>query len=191
MNKSSQSVFILVCALLIVLTVSNSHLNIKYTQVLKGESPLTKLIAKEMYNEFRSPYHEKSEYRFNLFSTRLENIIKHNSNKSNTWQKGVNQFTDMTFEEFKQKKLMEPQECSATYDLKVENKNVQIPSDYDWLSKGVITPVKDQGECGSCWTFSTAGTIEAHWNILGKGRNVTFSEQQIVDCAWDFNNFGC
>jgi len=55
----------------------------------------------------------------------------------------------------------------------------------------VVTPVKDQGECGSCWTFSTVGAMESHWNILGKGRNVLFSEQQLVDCAWGFDNYGC
>jgi cathepsin H len=54
-----------------------------------------------------------------------------------------------------------------------------------------VTPVKDQGDCGSCWTFSTVGTLESHWNILAKGKNVLFSEQQLVDCADDFENYGC
>lgn len=97
----------------------------------------------------------------------------------------------MKFKEFKEKKLMVPQNCSATYNFKPSQKNVNIPANYDWLSLGVVTPVKDQGECGSCWTFSTIGAIESHWNILGKGRNISFSEQQLVDCAWDFNNYGC
>lgn len=55
----------------------------------------------------------------------------------------------------------------------------------------MVSPVKNQGNCGSCWTFSTVGAMESHWNILGKGKNLTFSEQQLVDCAGDFNNFGC
>lgn len=55
----------------------------------------------------------------------------------------------------------------------------------------MVSPVKDQGNCGSCWTFSTVGAMESHWNILGKGRNLTFSEQQLVDCAGDFENYGC
>lgn len=55
----------------------------------------------------------------------------------------------------------------------------------------MVSPVKSQGQCGSCWTFSTVGALESHWNILGKGRNVTFSEQQLVDCAGDFDNHGC
>ena len=55
----------------------------------------------------------------------------------------------------------------------------------------MVSPVKNQGSCGSCWTFSTVGSLEAHWNILGKGKNVTFAEQQLVDCAGDFDNHGC
>ncbi len=122
--------------------------------------------------------------------SKLENIIAHNK-AGKSWLKGVNDFSDMTSEEFRQTRLMEPQHCSATYGLKVEKKNVEIPQNYDWADLGVVTPVKTQGECGSCWTFSTVGAMESHWNILGKGRNITFSEQQILDCAGDFDNHGC
>jgi cathepsin H len=182
--------FTLISALLLILTTSNSQLNVKYRHVLTGQGQLTKAIAKEMYEQFRSPYHEKSEYRFSVFFNKLKNIVQHNSDKSNTWLKGVNQFSDMTFEEFKNAKLMAPQNCSATHDFKIERKSLDIPTNFDWLNKGVVTPVKDQGDCGSCWTFSTVGAMESHWNILGKGRNVSFS-QQLVDCAGNFNNFGC
>jgi len=108
-----------------------------------------------------------------------------------TWKKGINLFSDMTFEEFKSKKLMEPQNCSATYNLKPQNKHASIPDYFDWVDQTVVTPVKNQGDCGSCWTFSTVGAMESHWNILKKGVNVLFSEQQLVDCAGDFDNYGC
>jgi cathepsin H len=55
----------------------------------------------------------------------------------------------------------------------------------------MVSPVKNQGNCGSCWSFSTVGALESHWNILGKGKNITFSEQQLVDCAAAFDNHGC
>lgn len=99
----------------------------------------------------------------------------------------------MTFEEFQEEKLMKPQDCSATnsFAVKQEAKLKAIPAAYEWNSIGMVSPVKNQASCGSCWTFSTVGSLESHWNILGKGKNITFSEQQLVDCAGDFDNYGC
>ena len=56
--------------------------------------------------------------------------------------------------------------------MKAEN---AIPENYEWNDFGMVTPVKNQGSCGSCWTFSTVGSLESFWNILKKGKNVTFS----------------
>jgi len=64
------------------------------------------------------------------------------------------------------------------------------PDHWDWRDVGGVTPVKNQGSCGSCWTFSTVGAVEAHYQIkYGQFRNL--SEQQLVDCAQDFDNHGC
>lgn len=88
---------------------------------------------------------------------------------------------------------MEPQHCSATNNLRLKShfENANIPDNYEWNDFGMVSPVKNQGNCGSCWTFSTVGAMESHWNILGKGKNQTFSEQQLVDCAGAFDNHGC
>ena len=55
---------------------------------------------------------------------------------------------------------------------------------------GVVSPVKNQGKCGSCWTFSTVGCLEAHY-LLKYGQFRNLSEQQLVDCAGDYDNHGC
>lgn len=55
---------------------------------------------------------------------------------------------------------------------------------------GIVSPVKNQAKCGSCWTFSTVGAMESHYmKKYGSFRNL--SEQQLVDCAGDFDNYGC
>jgi len=62
----------------------------------------------------------------------------------------------------------------------------------DWRQLGVVSPVKNQGHCGSCWTFSAIAAVESHWSIATRTLPPPdLSEQQLVDCAGAFNNSGC
>jgi C1A family cysteine protease len=65
-----------------------------------------------------------------------------------------------------------------------------IPVYMNWWLRGAVTPVKDQGICGSCWSFGTTGTLEGS-NFIKTGKLVALSEQAFVDCSWGQGNNGC
>merc|ERR1712080_408457 len=83
------------------------------------------------------------------------------------YKMGINQFTDLTYEEFSNQVLME--ERPATVPSVMQSRKVEssAPSHKDWRDDGILNPVKDQANCGSCWAFSTVGSTEAAWARAG------------------------
>lgn len=59
--------------------------------------------------------------------------------------------------------------------------NNEAADEIDWVAKGAVTRVKDQGHCGSCWAFSTTGAVEGH-DFITNGKLNELAEQQLVDC---------
>lgn len=161
--------------------------------VSSSKSAISSIIEAEEHefrsymNKFSKSYSE-SEYltRFQNFRDNQVFIRKFNSDQSDVIL-AANKFADMTFEEFKSKYL-KPKTLKASpveiIDLDLEAANSTV----DWRARGVLTPVKDQGQCGACWAFSATGAIEAAWAIAHK-QVISLSEQQLVACATA--NKGC
>jgi len=142
--------------------------------------------------EHRRFYFSKEEYahRFQIFKKNLEFYAFSNSNPENTFTLGVNMFSDLTEEEYSYNYLnsVTPK---IEGDLHVYDPNLELAATVNWTSMGVVTPVKDQGHCGSCWAFSATGGVEGVYTLAGY--NLTsFSEQQIVDCCGAaYGSYGC
>lgn len=66
-----------------------------------------------------------------------------------------------------------------------------LPASIDWRTQGAVNAIKDQGQCGSCWAFSTVGALEGTSALFGEKKLQSFSEQQLVDCSTSFGNQGC
>jgi len=132
---------------------------------------------------------EEETMRKAIFEKNVAYINKHNS-QGHAYTLGMNQFGDLTNAEF-QSMYLRPFKRAANRTTPVhELTNVAAPDSVDWRSKGYVTPIKDQGQCGSCWSFSSTGSIEgAHFKATGK--LVSFSEQNLVDCSTKQGNQGC
>jgi len=147
--------------------------------------------------EGQSPVDLDEDAMFNFFEN-VDKIITHNKQEDKKFSQGINAFSAMTFEQFaehfhlKDNQENAPQNCSATGRASplTTAGNDDVPDSWDWSKHGGVSPVKDQGNCGSCWTFSTVGCLESA-HLIGFGRLETYAEQQLVDCAGDFDNFGC
>ncbi|OWM75026.1 cysteine protease RD19A-like [Punica granatum] len=124
---------------------------------------------------------EEHDYRLGVFKANLRRAELHQK-LDPTAVHGITKFSDLTPEEFQSKflglkGLKLPADASKAPILPTDD----LPTDFDWRDHGAVTGVKDQGSCGSCWSFSATGALEgAHY--LATGELVSLSEQQLVDC---------
>ena len=135
---------------------------------------------------------QELETRFSVFRENFRNIITHNADRNQSFTMGVNQFTDLTPEEFKAQMIRGLKAPVGSYGCGTfSNSASGTPTAIDWRTKGAVTTVKDQGQCGSCWTFSSTGAMEGAWAIA-KGQLIDLAEQELVDCAGlKYGSMGC
>jgi len=134
--------------------------------------------------------HEEFFARFNTFRANLDWINANNAaNKSYTVT--MNKFGDLNTEEFGATFCGYKPAIRTTARV-VEEADVDtfVGAAVNWVTKGAVTPVKDQGQCGSCWAFSATGGIEGAVFLAGRGL-VSVAEQQLVDCSGTEGNQGC
>ena len=135
---------------------------------------------------------QELETRFSVFRENFRNIITHNADRNQSFTMGVNQFTDLTPDEFKAQMIRGLKAPVGSFGCgSFSNSASGAPASIDWRTKGAVTTVKDQGQCGSCWTFSSTGAMEGAWAIA-KGQLIDLAEQELVDCAGlKYGSMGC
>ncbi|CAG9537696.1 unnamed protein product [Cercopithifilaria johnstoni] len=147
---------------------------------------------------FKREYSSVAEQleRFKIYIQNMHFAQKLQYDEKGTAIYGVTQFSDMTPEEFQKKMLPSVwwdsvKSKHTELDFNLNNFNLSfnnLPTKFDWRTKGVVTPVKNQGSCGSCWAFSVTGNIEGLWAIK-TGELISLSEQELIDC--DIIDNGC
>jgi len=156
--------------------------------LIAGVSAYTQLEYETAFKTFLKTHGKVYEgdevaYRFGVFRASMDAVLEHNSG-NHSWTKGINRFSDLTNVEFKRSMLGYVSRGKTTDAVSGE-----FTGDVDWR-KTAITPVKDQGQCGSCWAFSTTGGMEGAGYIASK-KVVSLSEQSLVDCSGSYGNQGC
>ncbi|XP_027197252.1 cathepsin L-like [Dermatophagoides pteronyssinus] len=164
--------------------------------LLKNEVILFEEFIRKHDKPYGNDLTEKAK-RFKIFRENLLKIRLLNQNELGSAVYGITSVTDLTYDEFKNYLGLRPdlyqpndndnqQEIDDNYFF---DNNNNTPDSFDWRNKlGVVSNVKNQEQCGSCWAFSATGNIEGVW-ALKRNESVSLSEQELVDC--DKYDNGC
>ncbi|TVU17465.1 hypothetical protein EJB05_33503, partial [Eragrostis curvula] len=130
-------------------------------------------------------------HRFEVFKDNLKYIDDENNKNVSSYWLGLNEFADLTLEEFKAGHLgllpTSPRTCSSSFRY---GQVTEVPKAVDWRERGAVTEVKNQGQCGSSWAFSAVAAMEGIDQIV-TGNLTSLSEQELIDCSTVDGNNSC
>jgi len=130
---------------------------------------------------------EETQYRLSVFADNAR-FVRNFDSKARGFTVALNEYADLSSQEFKA--LYNGLNISKVPAAFTPVDVSDLADTVDWRKKGAVTGVKNQGQCGSCWSFSATGSTEGAW-FLAKGRLVSLSEQNLVDCSTAQGNQGC
>lgn len=184
------NLYLIVSALVFFVSLSS----VVALDLVKGE----KLGDDKQWQAWKDFYGKKYEtvyeetYREAIWRANLQSIMEHNK-AGRSFTLAMNQLGDLTSIEYQHFMLgarSPGNETNSGGSTFLPPTNVKLPSTVDWRTHGYVTPVKNQGQCGSCWAFSSTGSLEGQ-HFKKTGSLVSLSEQNLIDCTTNYHNLGC
>ncbi|XP_067006619.1 cathepsin L1 [Anabrus simplex] len=178
--------FLVLCA---VVAVSQA---LTFSELVRQEWHAFKLQHGKKYSSAA-----EEELRMKIYMENKQKIAEHNAKYAKgevTYSMAMNHFGDLRHNEFV--RMVNGYNSTLGQQMRklgtpyVSQPNVKAPASIDWRQTGAVSEVKNQGQCGSCWSFSATGAIEGQ-HYRATGQSVSLSEQNLIDCSTGYGNNAC